>query len=427
MRIKRIIAVLIIAVMAISLASCDTNTTSASVYWLNFKPELDETLQALAKRYQDEKGVTVKVVTPDSGTYKETLKSELEGDDPPTMFVLGNQQEAKEYEEYTLDLKGTALEMALTPETYCLTNEDGKISAMPYCTECFGIVVNPELIELLGYYSVEDITSFDKLKEIAEIIHDNESWLGYDAFCSHDLDADDSWRLTAHLANLEYYYEEKDYGTWSECPASLTGNYMENYRNLYDLCLNNSISTPEELALGGHDPVQEFKNGEAAFLLTGSWDYANITESIPDAEIIPYYCGVEGEEKAGLNSGSENYWAVNATVSEEDQKATVAFMKWLISDEEASAALVKELGNIPYEGSAKSDNGFLAKNDKYRENGNYTMKWAMVYQPNSDDYRAKLVEALKAYNIDQSDKNWGEVRTAFVNNWADQYAAVYDN
>ena len=422
---KRMIALLIAVVMVVSLAACGSGNASASVYWLNFKPELDETLQTLAKRYQEEKGVTVKVVTPESGTYQKTLETEMEQQFPPTMFVVGNQQEAKEWESYSLDLKGTALEMALIPGTHTLGNEDGKITAMPYCTECFGIVVNPKLIKNMGY-SVDDINSFDKLKEVAEAIHNNKSWLGYDAFCSHDLGADNSWRLTAHLANTEYYYEEKDYGTWPECPTSLTGEYMENYKNLYDLCLNNSISTPQELAQGGHNPVQEFKDGKAAFLLTGSWDYANITQSIPDAEIIPYYCGVKGEENAGLNSGSENYWAVNSSVDESLQKATVAFMKWIVTDPDASAALVKELGNLPYEGAAESDNGFLAKDKKLQSDGKYAMKWSMTYQPNSTDYRADLVDALKDYNANQSDDNWSKVRKAMIDNWADQYAAVYN-
>lgn len=422
---KRVIALLIAVVMVVSLAACNKQNSNA-VYWLNFKPELDETLQTLAKRYQEEKGVTVKVVTPESGTYQQTLASEMEQQFPPTMFVLGNQQEAKEWESHALDLKGTSLEMALIPGTNTLGNEDGKITAMPYCTECFGIVVNPKLLKNMGY-SVEDINSFDKLKEIAEVIHNNKSWLGYDAFCSHDLDADNSWRLTAHMANIEYCYEERAASvSWQECPSSLTGEYVENYKNLYDLCLNNSISSPEELAQGGHNPVQEFKDGKAAFLLTGSWDYANITQSVADAEIIPYYCGVKGESNAGLNSGSENYWAVNSSVDESLQKATVAFMRWLVTDPEASAALAKELGNLPYEGAPESDNGFLAKDKKLTSDGKYSMKWMMTYQPNSTDYRAELVAALKDYNNNQSDDNWSKVRKAMIDNWAEEYVKVYN-
>ena len=39
------------------------------VYWLNFKSEMDGTLQRLARRYTEETGVDVKVITAASGTY----------------------------------------------------------------------------------------------------------------------------------------------------------------------------------------------------------------------------------------------------------------------------------------------------------------------------------------------------------------------
>ena len=68
-----------------------------SVYWLNFKPEIDETLQALAKKYKEAKGVDVKVVTAASGTYSETLTAEMDKSNPPTMFVIGNQQGVKDW------------------------------------------------------------------------------------------------------------------------------------------------------------------------------------------------------------------------------------------------------------------------------------------------------------------------------------------
>ena len=138
--------------------------------------------------------------------------------------------------------------------------------------------------------------------------------------------------------------------------------------------------------------------------------------------MIPYYCGVKGEEKAGLNSGSENYWAVNAAVSEADQKATLDFMKWLVTDEGASKAMVDQIGNMPYKNAAKSENGFLAKQNEYISNGNYRMDWLMLHQPNPATYRSELVNALSAYNADRTDANWDKVKEAFVGNWAKLYA-----
>ena len=140
--------------------------------------------------------------------------------------------------------------------------------------------------------------------------------------------------------------------------------------------------------------------------------------------MIPYYCGVQGEEKAGLNCGTENYWAINSTASEADQQATMDFMVWCVTDPEASRMLVDTFGVMPYKQAAESTNGFLAAADAYAAAGNYVMDWATNYQPNVDEYRAALVSALNAYNADPTDANWDLVKTAFVDGWAAQYAAV---
>ena len=98
------------------------------------------------------------------------------------------------------------------------------------------------------------------------------------------------------------------------------------------------------------------------------------------------------------------------------------FMVWLVSDPDASKAMVEQLGIMPYTGAAESTNGYLTDAVKYSSDGCYTMEWATNYQPNVDDYRAALVSALNAYTADESDANWALVKTAFVDGWATQYA-----
>lgn len=433
---KKLFAILLSAVLCIGLfAACGTtdDTTAAddskpaeatgSVYWLNFKPESDEVLQQVAAMYTEKTGVEVKVVTAASGTYSQTLTSEMDKSAPPTLFVIGNQAGVKDWADYALDLTGTAIEQELNTDAYNLYAEDGKLVSIGYCFECYGIIVNPDLLTKAGH-SVEEIKNFETLKAVVEDIHARAAELGFDAFSACDMDDSSSWRFTGHLANLEYFYEERDDGGWTECPASLKGTYMENFKNLYDLCINNSTQDPTSLATGGHDSEAEFKEGKAAFFVNGSWEYSAVSETVPNATMIPYYCGVEGEEKAGLNCGTENCWAINAKASEEDQKATMDFMVWCVTDPEASRLLVDSFGVMPYKNAVESTNGFLAAADKYTADGCYVMDWATNYQPNVDTYRAGLVSALNAYNSDQSDANWESVRVAFVDGWAAQYAAA---
>ncbi len=193
---------------------------------------------------------------------------------------------------------------------------------------------------------------------------------------------------------------------------------------MYDLCINNSLTDPKDLATGGHDASQEFKDGKAAFQVQGSWEFEGMKDSVPNAAMIPYYCGVAGEEKAGLNCGTENCWAINAKASPENQQATMDFMVWCVTDPEASRMLVDTFGVMPYKNAAESTNAFLADANEYSNNGCYVMNWATNFQPNVDDYRAALVSALNQYNADQSDANWELVRTAFVDGWATQYQAA---
>ena len=424
---KKLFALLLVVVMVLSLAACGAKS-KGSVYWLNFKPESDEALQTLAKMYTEKTGVEVKVVTAASGTYNETLTAEMDkGENAPTIFVVGNSAAVDTWGEYCYDLTGSAIEAELNTDAYKLYDANGKLCSIGYCYECYGIIVNTALLEKAGY-ARDYITNFDKLKEVAEDVHARAAELGFDAFASAGMDGSSSWRFTGHMINLEYYYESVDAPEkWTSCPAELTGAYMGNFKNLYDLMVVNSATDRATLAGGGFDAQAEFANGEALFYPQGNWEWSGLEGKGMKAEdltMIPYYCGVAGEEKAGLNCGTENYWAVNGEASEEDIAATIEFMKWGVTDPEASAIAVGTFGVMPYKNAAASSNPFLAIANEYAANGHYNMAWVTNFQPNVDAYRNAAVSALNDYNADPSDENWAKVVTAFIDGWAVQYKAA---
>lgn len=408
-----------------SSSSSNSDDRSGNVYWLNFKPELDTAAQKLASDYMEKyPNVKVKVQTAASGNYEPTLTSEMDKSEAPTLFIIGNQAAVKEWADYAMDLSDTPIANELTTNDYNLYDESGKLVAIGYCYECYGIVVNKDLVEKAGH-SVDDIKDFDSLKTVVEDIHKNASTLGFDAFVATDLDSSASWRVVGHLANLEYFYEEKDSGSkWTETPATISGKYLPNYKKLFDLAINNSLVEPNTLATGGHDPSTEFAEGKAAFIFTGSFGYKDFDGKVANSCCIPYYCGVDGEENAGLNCGTENCWAINDNASDEDKKATMDFMVWLVSDPDASKTMVENLGILPYKNSPEGDNPYLNNAKEYTDKGCYTMDWATNFQPNVNDYRAALVSALNSYTADPSDSTWADVETAFVDGWASNYKKV---
>ena len=389
---KKILALILALCMVFAIAACGEKTdepktdgeATGSVYWLNFKPESDADLHKLAAMYTEKTGVPVNVVTAASGTYSQTLTAEMDKSAPPTLFVVGNQVGVKTWKDYCLDLKGTKIANELNTTAYNLYDETGKLCSIGYCYECYGIIVNVDLLEKAGH-TLAEITNFEPLKAVTEDIHARAAELGFDAFTSSDMDGSSSWRFTGHMINLEYVYEERAAGTvWTSCPATLTGEFMPNFKNLYDLAINNSKFDPATFAAGGHDAEGEFKNNEAVFFVNGSWEYQAVSEG-KNVAMIPYYCGVAGEEKAGLNCGTQNCWAVNAKASEADQKATLDFLYWCVTDAEASRLLVDSFGVMPYTHAAESTNGFLANANEYSNNGCYVMDWATNYQPNVDE------------------------------------------
>ena len=396
---------------------------SGSVYYLNFKPEADEAWQKLAATYTEQTGVPVKVVTAASGTYDTTLAAELDKSSAPTLFQCGNQGAINSYGDYCYPLDGTAIMDQMTTDAFNLKGEDGQTLSIGYCYEAFGIIVNKALLEKAGH-SIDEITDFASLKAVADDIHARAEELGFDAFSSAGLDGSSSWRFSGHLANMPLFYEFRDDNV-TEQPATITGAYLENFKNIWDLYTTDTATTGAALATAtGDESEAEFGEGKAAFYQNGTWEYSNLTGTFgmnpDDLAMIPIYCGVEGEEKAGLCAGTENCWAINNESSEEDIQATINFLVWVVTSDEGTTMLAEEFGPCPFKDAKEPENVFFQNANKYTAEGNYVVTWAFNWTPAVDDWRAAVVDALTQYTAGTGD--WTAVETAFVQGWATQYA-----
>ena len=444
---KKLIAMLLALVMVLGLAACGGNAAPAEtkapaaaapateaaadntaaegrVYYLNFKPEADATMQELAALYTETTGVPVKVVTAASGQYSDTLTAEMAKTEAPTIFNIGNLSGLNDWDDYALNLADTAVAGELTTDEFNLYNDAGELKAIGHCFESYGIIVNKALLEKAGH-SVEEITDFASLKAVADDIHTRAAELGFDAFSAPGLDSSSSWRFSGHLANMPLFYEFRDDNV-TEQPATIKGTYMDNFRNIWDLYVTDTAADPKTLTTGTADESRaQFTEGKAAFYQNGTWEFAALNEAgLTDICMIPIYCGVAGEEKAGLCSGTENCWAVNSKVSEADQKASLDFLYWLVTDPTAAQKMVDTLGALPFKSAPESSNTFLANGNDLLAKGNYNVSWAFNHTPNVDSWRATLVTALAKYAADRTDANWAEVVKAFVDGWAYEYNVV---
>ena len=440
---KKLLALTLSGALAVSmLAGCggssnggDTSTSTdtkadtteasgaeGSVYYLNFKPEQDQQWQDLAKAYTDETGVPVTVVTAASGNYETTLMSEMGKSGAPTLFQVNGPVGLANWKDYCYDLTGSDIYGQLTSDNYAL-KEDDTVYGIAYVIESYGLIVNKTLLEKAGY-TIDDIQSFADLKKVAEDITARSSELGFAAFTSAGMDGSSDWRFKTHLANLPIYFEYQTDGISST--DAIKGTYLDNYRDMWDLYINNSTCDPKELsAKTGDDSRNEFLAGDAVFFQNGSWEYANLTGdggyTDDDLAMIPIYIGAGDEANQGLCTGTENYWCVNNQADEADIQATLDFMNWCVTSELGTKTMADEMGFvIPFKGAQESKNLFVKQDAEYTAEGKTPVSWNFTTMP-SEEWKNGVGQALTAYAADQTDANWAGVVSAFVDGWATEY------
>ena len=418
---KKFASLILALALVLSLASVACAEETGSIYYLNFKPEVAEAWEALAAAYTAETGVPMTVITAASGTYEDTLKSEIAKTEAPTLFQVNGPVGLSTWKDYCYDLSGSAFYGELTSDAFALKDGDA-VLGIAYLTETYGLITNTALLAEAGY-TVDDITDFESLKAVAEDITARKDELGFSAFTSAGMDSSSDWRFKTHLANMPIYYEYLADGITST--DAIKGTYLDNYKAIWDLYINNATCEPTTLAAKtGSDAEAEFQLEEAVFFQNGDWEYGAISEYIPDENLtmLPIYIGVEGEENQGLCTGTENFLCVNAQASEADIQATLDFLYWLVTSETGTTTLADTMGfDIPFKAAKPSTNYFKQVAAESVASGKTPVTWNFTTMP-SETWKNGVGAALTDYA--QGTGDWDAVVTAFVDGWATEYAAA---
>ena len=381
--------------------------------------------------------MNVKIVTAASGKYEETLKSEIAKDDAPTLFQINGPVGYQNWKEYTADLKDTELYKHLLNQDLAIPDNDG-VYGIPYVEEGYGLIYNEAIMN--KYFkldgakakSIDEINSFAKLKEVAEDMQSKKDQLGIDGvFASTSLAPGEDWRWQTHLANLPVNYEYKDKNV--KDLDKLEFKYSNEYKNIFDLYVNNS--TCEPTLLGSKtvtDSMAEFALGKCAMVQNGNWAWSQISEvdgnTVKENEIkfMPIYTGVKGEEKQGICIGTENYFAINNKASEADQQATKDFINWMFTSEKGKDLVTNELGFIapfdtfteeeaPQDPLAKEVIKYLGNKDLYNIDWNFTTFPSQTFK---EDFGAALLEYCNG------NMKWDDVKKHVVEEWASEKEAA---
>lgn len=432
----RFAAVAAAGAMAFTLTACGSSDSSAdanaeSVYYLSFKPEQDAIWQEVAKEYTKETGVPVKVVTAASNTYEQTLKAEVTKKDAPTLFQVNGPIGMESWLDYTADLRDTDFYKALVDPGMAV-GKDGKVYGVPYVVEGYGIIYNDAIMR--KYFampgakakSVDEINNFATLKAVAEDMQAKKADLGIDGvFASTSLKPGEDWRWQTHLADLPVYFEYQDNGV--NDMKDLTFKYNKEFKNIFDLYLNNSTIAPSLTSSKAvSDSMAEFALGKAAMVQNGNWAYEQIkqvdgnTVKAEDVKMLPIYTGKSGEESQGINIGTENFFSINSQVSKAKQKASIDFVNWLVKSEKGKKFMVEKLGFIPpfntFSKAEQPTDPLAQQIVSYMSNTKKkSVPWVFTTFP-SQTFKDDFGQALAQYASGQMD--WDAVVKLFVQEWS---------
>lgn len=439
---KKFLALFSCAICILSLFTGCGERSRADIYFLNFKPESASVYKELAQKYEEETGVAVKVVTAAANTYEQTLKSEIAKSNAPTIFQVNGPIGYQSWKDYCLNIENSDFAKLLTDDSLAIRDAGGNgIYAVPYVVEGYGIIYNDAIMK--KYFALNDkkvdidnagqITNFETLKAVVEDMTAKKSVLGIDGvFASTSLASGEDWRWQTHLLNVPLYYELRDSEDYDD--PTLAGlnakeiafRYSKNFRNLFDLYINNSIT--EKGILGSKstsDSMAEFALGRVAMVQNGNWAWSQIkdvkgnTVKEEDIKFLPLYTGVDGEENQGLCIGTENYLAINKNADKDAQKKSLDFLYWLFSSKTGKDYVTNKLDFItPFNSFTEQE---LPSDPLAREVVRYmndstkqTIPWIFTSFP-SDVFKTEVGGALLEYV--QGNKSYEDVDETVKSKW----------
>jgi len=412
------------------------------LYFLNFKPEVADIYTAIGEAWKAETGNTLKVVTAASGTYEQTLKSEIAKTDAPVLFQINGPVGYGNWKDYTADLKGTELYKHLSDKSLAVTSGDG-VYGIPYVVEGYGIIVNEAIMK--KYFalpgakaaSLDEINDFAMLKAVVEDMTAKKADLGIQGvFSSTSLKPGEDWRWQTHLANVPIYYEFKDNKVNLSDPAAtmeVKFQYSDNFKNIFDLYINNSVTAPALLGSKSvDDSMAEFALGQSAMVQNGNWAWGQIsgvdgnTVKAEDVKYLPIYTGMPDDKGQGLCVGTENFFSINSQAPADKQKLAADFIYWLFSSKTGKDFVTNQLKFIapfdtftaderPTDPLAMEIARYMADPTKTSVAWNFTVFPSQTFK---DNFGAALLQYA------QGTMQWDAVKTLFVTDWKTEKAAA---
>ncbi len=352
---KKLLATLLVGTMAVAMTACsssDNNGGSANneggssgsydeIRLVNGKPEVDKQLQALAAKYKEETGNSIKIESIGGDTSAaDALKGYYQAGNMPDIFVA----ETNQIGDYELaDLSGEAW---VDNTQYEYVDAEMGTVGFPYMVEATAIAYNADVLEKAGV-DPASLTSPSAYEEAFAKIYGMKDELGLTAVIGYCAEPNNlGWSTGTHIfaqyLDAGLAVDDTKYIDLLNDGGKIDEARMTNFAKFIGMF--NQYSDPALLVDGTYDnQVGNFAAGKYAFVTQGSWIGASLTanENYSGFKVgFAPYAFEDGIDT--IIAGPSSYWTV---YKDGNVDAAKAFLQWC-SEDSAQAILVNDAGFI---------------------------------------------------------------------------------
>ena len=397
MKTKKILATVLATTLLVgTMVGCGTSSSPATdgtakkesgktikVYQL--KVEINDQLQALAKKYEAEKGVKVDIQSVGGGAdYGASLKAQFAkgAEAEPDIFMIQGTADYQLWKQKIDDLSSESWVKNAVKGTLDAVTVDGKVYGMPAATEGYGLAYNKAILDKAGI-DPKSLDTFTKLKAAFEKLDSKKAELGIDNVLSYT--TKETWVTGNHTFNIPFTAQAdpkqfvKDY---MDQKADIVNNKQFNdWMNLVSLmCKYSGGKTIDTIDYSNQ--VGNFALGKTAFIQQGNWiagDLANLKADF-DMGFVPLAINDDTKVSGSIPVGVPMYWVANK--DSKVNKEAKEFLDWMVTSKTGQEALVKDMNMIPAftNFTVESDNKLNKSISEYNKAGK-TLPWAFTGFP----------------------------------------------
>ncbi|MFI3200480.1 MAG: ABC transporter substrate-binding protein [Eubacteriales bacterium] len=381
-----------------------SDTTSASgdaIRVINGKIEIDASLKALAKTYQEETGQEVVIESLGGGTdIQATLKGDYQAGNMPDIFVIGGPGDYVTWEGMVADL-GDCEFASITD--IALTDDSGMVVGFPYTVEGYGLTYNADLLAQAGI-DPATLINYAAYEEAFATLEGMKEELGITAVCSVAAEAGQMyWSTGSHL--FGYYLSgglDRADKTYIDLllNAELDQDRLGQFGKFYGMVCE--YSDPQVLISGSYDDqLSLWAQGKTAFITQGNWidvslDSYNVTFEVG---LAPF--AFTEEDMPGILADAPSWWVVYGESS--NVEGCKAFLDWLATSQAGQKGLIEECGMVsPFETATTTPPYPLSTMlSEYIASGNtYAWDWTSMPDGMAMQYTGYVFEAFAKGDID---------------------------